>query len=250
MAQKPEARLKAAVIDRLYEKRFVDDTSVLISEMVVDNWSRRADVVLANGKLWGFEIKSEADSLSRLPGQIDTFSRTFEKLTIVVASKFESQAKAMLPEGVGLWVEVSGQLVEKVRPRASLLTKEAALRLMTVTELRSFLVCNGITNTSGMSRARLVSVALGFPQSDLAAAARDAVKRRFRANHQNFESFREGASTMAALSALRPWRSKLASEDVPDSSSDEAVGYTNIPAGHPAIVRAPAGLTLKRLPRG
>lgn len=249
MAQKPEARLKAAVIDRLYEKRFVDATAVLISEMVVDNWSRRADVVLANGKLWGFEIKSEADSLARLPGQIEAFSKTFEKLTVVVASKFETPAKAMLPEGVGLWVEVEGQLIERIRPRASNLTKDAALQLMTATELRSFLSCNGMSNTSGMSRARLVSAALGFPQSDLAAAARDAVKRRYRVNHQNFESAREGASTMTALSALRPWRSKFVPMQTIDIGPVAGIQVPDIPATHPALVHVPAGVTLRRLPR-
>lgn len=246
---RPEARLKAAVIDKLYSRSHVDHDSVLISEMVVDNWSRRADVVLANGKLWCFEIKSELDSLVRLPGQIDTFSRSFEKLVIVVAAKFEAAAKPMLTEGVGLWVEeTDGSLKERVRPKVASLTKEAAIKAMTAAELRRLLACNGVTPGGDAQRAQLCRLAALLPASDLANAARDAIKKRHRARHISFQDQRATYGTVAALSALRRPATRSS-----NGGDDEAVSSTVLPAeptiadNHPAFFMAPAGPVLRRL---
>ena len=244
---RPEARLKAAVIDKLYHCSHIDRDAVLVSEMVVDNWSRRADVVLANGKLWCFEIKSELDSLSRLPGQIDTFARAFEKLVIVVAAKFEEAARSLLPEGVGLWVEdADGALKERVRPKVNPLSKDAAIKAMTAAELRRLLACNGAAPSGDAQRAQLCRLAASLPASDLADAARDAIKRRYRARHATFENERASHGTVAALSSLRrpPARSSRESqvESAPISSPDNFVN-----ADHPAFFMAPAGPVLRRL---
>ncbi len=50
-----EADIKAALVDTLIESGFVDTNTVIISEFPVASWTRRADIVLANGKLLGFE---------------------------------------------------------------------------------------------------------------------------------------------------------------------------------------------------
>ena len=248
LSVRPEARLKAAVIDKLYSSSHVDRDAVLISEMVVDNWSRRADVVLANGKLWCFEIKSELDSMSRLPGQIDTFTRSFEKLVVVVASKFEKPARAILPEGVGLWVEeCDGSLKERIRPKVAPLTKDAAIKAMTTAELRHLLACNGAAPTAGAQRADLSRLAASLPASDLANAARDAIKRRYRSRHAEFDAQRVTHGTIAALSSLRrpPARASRVEhvDDTPRTSSTEML----VPTDHPAFFMAPAGPVLRRL---
>lgn len=247
---RPEARLKAAVIDKLYAASHVDRDAVLISEMVVDNWARRADVVLANGKLWCFEIKSELDTLSRLPGQIATFTRSFEKLVIVVAAKFENAARALLPEGVGLWVEeADGLLKERVRPRILPLSKEAAIKAMTAAELRRLLACNGAAPSSDAQRAELCQLASALPASDLANAARDAIKKRHRTRHAAFEDQRAERGTVAALAALKrpPARAARASFT---TTVENGIRFECLPTdGHPAYFNAPAGPVLRRLRR-
>ena len=249
-AIKPEARLKAAVIDRLYANAHVDSDAVVISEMVVDNWSRRADVVLANGKLWGFEIKSEMDTLGRLPGQMDVFARSFEKLTVVVAARFETQVREMLPDGVGLWVEDrDGILKERVRPRLNMLSREAAIRLMTVSELRRLLSCNGSVGISDAPRTVLEAIARSLPASDLANAARDAVKRRHRGRHQTFAWDRDRVGTAAALKHLARRAPSPQTNEQPPAIVATSVRQHSVPADHPAFVNAPAGPVLRRLRR-
>jgi len=82
-----EGDIKAAVIDRLFASAALSD-AVLINEMVIANWSRRADLVVANGKLHAFEIKSDFDSLRRLQGQVETYLSRFDKVTVVCTPKF------------------------------------------------------------------------------------------------------------------------------------------------------------------
>ncbi|WP_456683064.1 sce7726 family protein [Bradyrhizobium sp. USDA 3311] len=237
--------MKAAVIDRLLDGRHVDANSVLISEMTVANWTRRADIVLANGKLWAFEIKSEVDRLSRLPGQLATFATHFEKLVVVVAARFEEQAKKLVPDGVGLWVEEEpGQLKERIRPKVMPLKTDPALSLMTATDLRCFLACNGVKQIKDAPRAALEGIARDFPVTDLANAARDAVKRRYRCSHQIFIEKQARVGTFDAVHALRRFDRKTV------ASTDDAPQYelpeVELAEGHPLLVEAPAGRVLKR----
>jgi hypothetical protein len=242
-----ETRLKAAVIDRLIDKAHVDDDAVLVSEMTVANWSRRADVVLANGSLWGFEIKSEVDSLSRLPGQISTFLSHFEKLTIVAAERYSVAVQRMLPDGVGLWIMTADGLKEKLRPRYRALEPEAAIGLMTASELRTLMMCNGHSALSSATRAHLEDMAIKLPNGDLASAARDAVKRRHRQRHSDFLRHRLTLGTLASIPSLRRRSSPTpALQRVCSTAPTVPCEQWEPEASHPLLVHAPAGPVLRR----
>jgi hypothetical protein len=243
----PEGRLKAAVIDRLFEGKHIDGDAVLVSELVVDRWNRRADVVLANGKLWGFEIKSDHDSLTRLTGQLDTFTRFFEKFVVVVAPRFEAKVRKFLPEGTGLWVEMpDGSLKERLRPKATSLPKEVSIRMMTVTELRRFLACNGFPGVAGASRAQLEHAAAFYTKAELALAAREAIKCRHRARHKSFERGREEFGTSEALKLLEGRYRKPAPEALAEVEPTNSI-IPECPADHPAAVAVRSGYVLKRV---
>ncbi len=239
--------MKAAVVDRLLAGSHVNEDAVLISEMTVANWSRRADVVLANGKLWAFEIKSEADSLSRLPGQIETFRNYFEKFTVVAAERFESAILAMVPDGVGVWiVDGEGNLKQKVAARQVTLSKEAYTSLMTGSELRRLLSANGLRPAKDAPRAALDLLARQLPASDLASAARDAVKRRHRVRHVEFLALRRRQGTLAAMIKLRRPQQARPLPEPPYHLALPMIDEPTIPADHPLLVQAPGGPVLKR----
>ena len=88
----------------------------LINELCVNDFARRADVVLVNGKLSAFEIKGDYDSLYRLDGQVETFSRFFESLTIVCSGKHTEGVLQKVPSSIGVWQVSSDQQLEIVRP--------------------------------------------------------------------------------------------------------------------------------------
>jgi len=103
-----EADIKALVLNKLRGQGLIDPSSIIMSELTVGNFSRRVDLaVYANSRLLGFEIKSEADSLSRVNGQINKYLEYFDKVIVVTDKKFTSKLSETLPEAVGLW-ELSG----------------------------------------------------------------------------------------------------------------------------------------------
>ena len=247
LANRSEDRVKAAIIDRLIDNAYVDADSVLISEMTVANWSRRADVVLANGRLWAFEVKSDVDSLSRLSGQIEVFSRYFEKLTIVVAERFESAALAMAPTGVGLWtVNAHGALRQRVPPRCSMLSRQAYMSLMTAADLKMLLSANGFRSTKGAWRGELEAYTAKLSARELANAAREAVKRRYRAYHFEFLRQQRLSGTLDAVSALRRGSHIRERAPAPLPSEPPLPETWVVPTDHPLLVNAPGGPVLRR----
>jgi hypothetical protein len=62
----------------------------------------RVDVAVVNGSLSGYELKSENDTLRRLPTQVEVYSRVLDFATLVVAKKHAAHARACLPSWWGL----------------------------------------------------------------------------------------------------------------------------------------------------
>lgn len=73
----------------------------------------RADVAVINGSLHAFEIKSDSDSLERLPGQIEAYRGVFEYVTLVCGRRLIERARTKVPDWWGLQKAVykSGQVV-------------------------------------------------------------------------------------------------------------------------------------------
>src|SRR5687768_13175586 len=79
-----------ALHDGDYETRIVEEMSV---------WSGtvRIDIAVINGELAGFELKSDQDTLDRLPLQADVYSRVFDRVTLVVGKKHVKKALSLIP---------------------------------------------------------------------------------------------------------------------------------------------------------
>jgi len=243
-----EREIKAAVIDRLFKKGEVCSDAVVISEMVVDSWSRRADVVLANGKLSAFEVKSDFDTLSRLPGQLESYCAHFERVVVVITPRFVKKVEEIAPEGVGIWVmEADGSegIREKRRARTVELTPDAAINLMTVTDLRRLLTANGVSGIACAARRDLEAMARDLTKKDLAVAARDSVKRRFRAHFKRFQSRRAQYGTRTALGALK--RAQRTIRVTPESPVDMDAPRVEIARDNPMLIHSPVGPVLRRL---
>lgn len=61
----------------------------------------RVDVAVVNGALSGFELKSAADTLTRLPRQIEVYSRVLDYATLVVAHNHVDAALSLTPRWWG-----------------------------------------------------------------------------------------------------------------------------------------------------
>jgi len=82
------------------------------SEAVYEFWvpqsNERADVVVIADDMSGWEIKTERDSLKRLPRQAAAYARLFDRCTVVLAERHVSGALELLPEWWGVMAVMAG----------------------------------------------------------------------------------------------------------------------------------------------
>lgn len=62
----------------------------------------RVDVAVLNGSIAGYEIKSERDTLDRLPRQQAAYSRVLDEATLIASEKHLEAAKELVPLWWGL----------------------------------------------------------------------------------------------------------------------------------------------------
>ncbi|WP_422402611.1 sce7726 family protein [Pseudomonas sp. GZD-209] len=201
-----EREIKVLLIDWLYEKGLVED-AVIISEMVVANWSRRADIAVANGRLYGFEIKSHFDTLKRLPGQIESFQEHFDKVVVVAASKFISSIESQYSEDIGIlevFVQSGRPRLRQVRAGRIREVKSVArlTSLITKVELERFLKVTGITYPMGAARAELAAQCGARHLQKLRAYVLSCIKNRYAESFEAFTKERNENSTESGLDLL------------------------------------------------
>lgn len=82
---------------------FADDPgTMMIDEMGLLDGDCRIDLAVVNGQLHGYEIKSDADTLERLPTQAAAYSSVFDRVTIVAGSKHFEKICGHVPEWWGI----------------------------------------------------------------------------------------------------------------------------------------------------
>lgn len=143
-----EGQIRAAVIAKVASSA-TGAQAAFISEMFVDSFARRADLIVANGKLAVFEIKSHRDSLERLEGQLDSYLRFFEQVTVVCAPKHVPGVEAKAPPHVGIWSINETGTLKTIRPAKSLHQQsvETWLTFLPVDELKLLLRLHGLVSS-------------------------------------------------------------------------------------------------------
>lgn len=93
-----------SVIRGALVKRLVRDypNYRVLPELGIWHGAARIDVAVVNGVLRGFEIKSDRDTLTRLPEQIEAYNTIFDQVTLIVGSKHFVEAFKMVPEWWGV----------------------------------------------------------------------------------------------------------------------------------------------------
>lgn len=79
-----------------------DDDTVILEELGLCRGQVRLDLAVVNGILHGFEIKSDRDSLIRLAGQADVYSKVLDWATLVVGSRHLVDAMLIVPSWWGV----------------------------------------------------------------------------------------------------------------------------------------------------
>jgi hypothetical protein len=86
-------------------RRHHSATDVLVlDEFGLMHGKCRADIALVNGRLIGYEIKSDQDSLDRLEEQVAAYSAVFDRATLVVGERHAKSARSLVPRWWGVVV--------------------------------------------------------------------------------------------------------------------------------------------------
>lgn len=72
--------------------------------MGVQHGTARIDIAVVNGMLHGFEIKSDQDTLQRLPEQMKAYNSVFDKMTLVVGKNNLYDAINIVPDWWGIMI--------------------------------------------------------------------------------------------------------------------------------------------------
>jgi hypothetical protein len=83
------------------------DGTLVVDELGLLNGKYRADIAVINGYLIGFEIKSDRDTLTRLPQQISAYDAIFDFISILVTNRHLDTISGLVPSwwGITLCVE-------------------------------------------------------------------------------------------------------------------------------------------------
>ncbi len=86
------------------EERHRGETDTLIKEELgLCQGFARVDIAVVNGSVHGYEIKSEQDTLARLPGQAQIYNRALDFVTIVTAPAHAKKISEVVPGWWGIW---------------------------------------------------------------------------------------------------------------------------------------------------
>lgn len=94
--------IRHALMVRVHQQHRREKHTRIVEELSLCQGEARVDVAVINGKLHGYEIKSERDTLARLVGQAHVYNSALDKVTIVVAGNHADKAAAAIPEWWGI----------------------------------------------------------------------------------------------------------------------------------------------------
>lgn len=94
--------VRSAVKNHLNRLHAGDPDTRIVEEMGLWSGSVRIDIAVINGEFCGFELKSDRDTLNRLPSQADIYSRIFDRVELVVGYRHAIKADPIVPEWWGI----------------------------------------------------------------------------------------------------------------------------------------------------
>lgn len=96
-----DSDVRAAVRQQLDKQHAGDLDTRIVEEMGVWSGTVRVDIAVINDELSGYELKSNFDTLKRLPRQIEIYGKVFDRMTLVVGDKHAERAASLVPQWWG-----------------------------------------------------------------------------------------------------------------------------------------------------
>ena len=180
-----DSDVRNAVRESLARAHAGDGETRIVEEMGIWSGSVRIDVAVINGGLSGYELKSDRDTLARLPLQAELYSRVFDRLTLVVGERHAKKARDIIPEWGGVTIaspNTSGITlsISHLSARNPSLDAQLVAQLLWKDEALAVLAAYGLEKGWRHKRMKEIHrrLAVELPLQDLAALVRTALKAR------------------------------------------------------------------------
>jgi hypothetical protein len=180
-----DAHLRAALKNWLVCQGLIDSRTRVIDELGLRHGKARVDVAVLDGHIHGFELKTDQDSLARLPVQRRIYEEVLDRITLVVAERHAVRAKSLIAPWWGLLVAkpidqaMDFVVLQKALPNPSQ-KAEALAKLLWRLEALSLLKERDLDKGVARATRRLIyrKVAENIPLKRLRHYVRDRLQSR------------------------------------------------------------------------
>ncbi len=94
--------IRTALKHNLEIKHKGESHTKIVEELGLRHGAARVDIAVVNGSLHGYELKSDLDTLNRLPEQMKIYNSVLDKITLVVGKLHLHSAMKVIPDWWGV----------------------------------------------------------------------------------------------------------------------------------------------------
>jgi len=177
--------IRCALLARLERRWSPLPNTLIVQELGTHYGEFRVDLAVINGALRGYEIKSGADRLDRLPRQMSAFNEVFDYVTLVAATKHLDRCLEHVPTWWGiievLSLQTSFCLKERRRAARNMtVNAQTVARLLWRQELLELLRTLGIDAGIGAASRDVLAARLAssLPPSEISRLVRERIRER------------------------------------------------------------------------
>jgi hypothetical protein len=98
-----DADIRSLLLQAISSVRSSDECLV-VNEMNVSMGYSKLDVAVLNGRLEGFEIKSDRDSTARLSRQMSQYEQVCDRLSIITTERHRAAIEELVPAWCGIFI--------------------------------------------------------------------------------------------------------------------------------------------------
>jgi hypothetical protein len=104
-----DADIREGLKRKLLRHHIEDQDTLVMDEVGLRHGAARIDVLVVNGYLHGYELKSDSDTLRRLDNQIRVYCSVLDRVTMVVGEKHLDEVETAVPAWWGIKVARQGR---------------------------------------------------------------------------------------------------------------------------------------------
>jgi hypothetical protein len=103
-----DAQVREHFHRKMLRRQHASRGTLVVNELGLDHGKCRADIAVINGRLVGYEIKSDSDSLKRLAEQVRSYSAVFDRAFMIVGERHAESVQELIPEWWGVILSSRG----------------------------------------------------------------------------------------------------------------------------------------------